>query len=747
MPYGLSDISPDVSGGFKDIQSKISAFQSYAAVSESTNSQNKTLGNSDARGAGEYSKQLSSLAKDQASFQRNIPTSFEQLINLIQKTGGQSDANGLDTLKYLRKLLLNTAIQMKPYVAKVVKEEAFKALNCSVQQAYKAFQPYQINAIQGMSNLPMNQTIMVRVEDIDLFQNLKINPQSLIGKVYYDSPSGITTVSQYKNYSDKKNSFPMNFELWDRTQNKNRSFYQDYSLPYQGISKTRIFDFRFIGQSTPTFSSSTGNYFQVAFLDREKVPPPPTPTQTPTPSITPSPTPIPGSTPTPTPSKSKSGPLINLDPFISSANTIVTSIGDYYDSIEILDPKAMWGTLLNLLTGALSAPLSINQIENEGSFAIIINRIFGLCESGQKEIDVSGTAKISPYDNVDESFFDLNEADKRNLDQSVNNAKKGVVRYVECDNVDLPINREEIISSLTGITEDTPAELQVEIVENLLDSIPQNWEKLFPGVGFENPFNKDVLSKIPTAMAMSLFASPKVLFPIFMFKSFLENQVLGLANQLIVSGNSIINIANSGITSGNSINNISNQIMNSGIDFIRKFKKFVFGVVAKISEKFLEVLFETLKKNLLQIIKVILRDIYRTTKDRKYLIIQSLIEVGEFVVQTAIAYRECKSLVSAIQKILKLISKQIPGLPSINKALLGFAEGLPGFSPERASINATEILQASGVPTGPMPDGGPNKMLLYQYATQKGMSIEDAKNGVVDIAIGALTGLPIGKAR
>jgi hypothetical protein len=187
--------------------------------------------------------------------------------------------------------------------------------------------------------------------------------------------------------------------------------------------------------------------------------------------------------------------------------------------------------------------------------------------------------------------------------------------------------------------------------------------------------------------------------------------------------------------------------MNSGIDFIRKFKKFVFGVVAKISEKFLEVLFETLKKNLLQIIKVILRDIYRTTKDRKYLIIQSLIEVGEFVVQTAIAYRECKSLVSAIQKILKLISKQIPGLPSINKALLGFAEGLPGFSPERASINATEILQASGVPTGPMPDGGPNKMLLYQYATQKGMSIEDAKNGVVDIAIGALTGLPIGKAR
>lgn len=747
MPYGLSDISPDVSSGYKDIESKISAFQSYAAVSQAVNNQNKTAGNSDARGAGEFSKQLSSVAKDQASFQRNIPTSFEQLINLIQKTGGQSDANGSDTLKYLRKLLLNTAIQMKPYVAKVVKEEAFKALNCSVQQAYKAFAPYQINPIQGMSNLPMNQTIMVRIEDIDLFQNLKINPNSLIGKVYYDSPSGITAVSQYKNYSDKKNSFPMNYELWDRTQNKNRSFYQDYSLPYQGISKTRIFDFRFIGQATPTFSASTGNYLQVAFIDRVPVPPPPTPTQTPTPSITPSPTPIPGSTPTPTPSKSNQGPLINLNPFIYSANTIVTSIGDYYDSIEILDPRAMFGTLLNLLTGAFSSPLSINQIENEGSFAIILNRIFGLCEPGEKEIDVAGTAKVSAYDNVDESFFDLNEADRRNLDQSVNNTKKGVVQYVECGNVDLPINRQEVISSLTGITNDMPAEEQVAIVENALDSIPQNWDKLFPGIGWENPFNKDVLNKIPQAMAYSLFASPKVLFPIFMFKSFLENQVLGLANQLIVSGNSIINIVNSGITSGNSINNISNQIIGSGIDFIRKFKKFVFGVIAKIQEKFLEVLFETLKKNLLQIIKVILQDIYKTTKDRKYLIIKTLIEVGEFVVQTAIAYRECKSLVSAIQKILKLINKQLPGTAAINKSLLAFADALPGFSPERASINAAEILQAFGVPTGPGPDGSPNKMMLYQIATQKAMSIEDAQNGVVDIAISALTGLPIGKAR
>ena len=106
MPFGVSDSSSDVSGGYKDIQSKISAFQSYVAVSEATKNQTKSAADSDARGAGEYSKQLSSIAKDQKSFQRNIPTSYEQLLNLIQKTGGQSNANGTDTVKFLRKLLL-----------------------------------------------------------------------------------------------------------------------------------------------------------------------------------------------------------------------------------------------------------------------------------------------------------------------------------------------------------------------------------------------------------------------------------------------------------------------------------------------------------------------------------------------------------------------------------------------------------------------------------------------------------------
>jgi hypothetical protein len=56
-------------------------------------------------------------------------------------------------------------------------------------------------------------------------------------------------------------------------------------------------------------------------------------------------------------------------------------------------------------------------------------------------------------------------------------------------------------------------------------------------------------------------------------------------------------------------------------------------LVEKIAEKFLEVLFVNPEvKTFYKLLRLSYQDIYRTTKDRKYLIlIKSLIEVGEFV--------------------------------------------------------------------------------------------------------------------
>jgi hypothetical protein len=195
---------------------------------------------------------------------------------------------------------------------------------------------------------------------------------------------------------------------------------------------------------------------------------------------------------------------------------------------------------------------------------------------------------------------------------------------------------------------------------------------------------------------------------------------------------------------------LANPIIDDGVEFARKLRQFIFGVVGAIAEKFLEVLFGILKKNLLNLIRVIIGDIAKTTKDVRIKKIQSLLDAGEFLVTAFVTfrnYRECKSLIGQIAKILKLISRQIPNTNPLSKSLVGLADYLPGVSPERATINAIEIAQKFGLPTGALADGQPNKMIFYQLATQKGLKFEEAANGVVDIGINPVTLLPVGKAR
>ena len=67
----------------------------------------------------------------------------------------------------------------------------------------------------------------------------------------------------------------------------------------------------------------------------------------------------------------------------------------------------------------------------------------------------------------------------------------------------------------------------------------------------------------------------------------------------------------------------------------------------------------------------------------------------------------------------------------IPDALLLLADFLPGTSPERSTINTIAELQKLGVPTGTLPDGSPNLMLLYNLATHKGAEKEKSENGKI----------------
>jgi hypothetical protein len=683
--------STDVAQSYKDIDSQISALQAYNAVSQSEVDTQKLQGNSQAQYTGIYATQLNKIAEQQKRFQRNTPTSYNELIKLIGATKGK----GPESLKEIRKIFLESALKLEPKVGQIVAEEAFKVLGCSQEQTYKAISQITLQTIPSLGDLGPQEGVYVRIQDIDWSGSLKLKTTSKLGKIYYEKKQ-IGSLTQYINYGGQPEKFPMNFELRERIENNNTSFKDQFGVPYDGVSQQNIFDIKY----SPTNDNLVqGDYFRVFLLDRSGSPI----------------TPPPGS------------------PLIYSANTIGQSLIDYYKTLKMFDAKTLLGNLLNLTVCTLNNSFSINQIEGQTRLNLIINRILGRCEGGESEIDVAGTAKLSELDVVDDQFFEFTEQDERFINQTANNFKNNVVEYVECDNIKLPVDNDSLQDQLIDLgdrLENLTIEEQVSEMERILDSIPEKWaqDTLRPTIGLQNPFNQDLLDKFIIAIVTSVL-TPKHLLPILTFQQVIQNQVLGFANNIVVQGNQVVQQTNTQIGQANNLNSQINQQVLSGVDFVKKFKKFVFGVVGRILELFLEILFEILKKELLRLIKTILRDIYKSTRNKYVLMVSSLLEVGEFVIDTFRSYRECRSLVTQIQKILKLISRNIPLSPGISRELLFLSKGLPGISSERAVLKSIQIMQKYGIPTGPLPDGSPNKMVQFLIAQTGGTYDEFLANG------------------
>ena len=138
---------------------------------------------------------------------------------------------------------------------------------------------------------------------------------------------------------------------------------------------------------------------------------------------------------------------------------------------------------------------------------------------------------------------------------------------------------------------------------------------------------------------------------------------------------------------------------------------------------------------IINLLSSVVKDIAKGSLEKKYLTIQRLVDIAliiQQVVRGVDDYRKCKSLVDDILIVLKLLSGLAPPGSNIPAPLLLLTKFLPGTSPERSTINTIQELQKLGIPTGTLPDGSPNLMLLYNLATHKGAEKEKAQNGKIN---------------
>jgi hypothetical protein len=679
--------SPDLSQGFKNVGSQVDALKDYNASAQAEKSILSKAGNSTSQAASKISKGLNSITDKQKRFERDAPTSMDELLNLFGKTNGQ----GPDSFKYLRKKFLEASVKIEPEIKSIVSKNALKALGCSQQQTFKGFSKSQYDQIGSMQQLPVEQGIYIPVQNLDFFGNLKNSPDSPVGKAYYEAATPSTS-SNYKPYGGNI-SYPMNKELYQRmdSTNVNRSFKQEYGRVYNGSSGQPLFDMEYT--KTNEFGVS-GDYYRVILLDRED-------------------------------NTSKGG----------TANKVGQFLNDYFSTINLVDPSDINLQIVNLLSGALNTKANLGpaDIGNQSSFALIAQRILGLCFDFRRQIDVSGVAKVAELDGVDDAFFKPTESDLRNIDIVINNVQNGVMEFEDCNNIKLPVDYESLTQQSgnfrleqSGLT----SEQKVTAMENIIDSISQNpsW-KLYVPANFNASvsINTNVLKKLPLAVAAGVL-TPKTLLPIFTMLSVLQTSAKNNINQAITSANTII-------TSGNTIGNQTNNVINNGVDFLSKFRTFSINVISEIGAIYLKTLFDILKKDIINLLSVIIKDISKNQITKRYAIILRLVQLAIIIAQIIRDFRECKSLLNDIQSLLSLINGLPIKRPKIPLFLMPFTDFLPGEDPARSSVNTIQLLQGLGVPTGTLPDGTPNLMNFYMKAIHKGAHKERIENGVSDTTI------------
>lgn len=677
---------PDLLNEYKKISKQIDAYTTYlnsVQASDSARAQAQLFFDkkvSDVKNAVNVFDSVKNLKKNRT------PSLFDQLIGFIKKLDGE----GADTNNKLLKTFSDILIKNLPEIKKILSEEAIKLLGCRDEQTYPA-----LKLVDFKSNdiiVPIENQIYVPLKNLDLWKNLKKDPDSTAGIFFYENLAGVDIVDginneKYKNFGGEL-KFPFNRELYARIIKPNESFYQKYDEAYQGGSTAPLFDFKYV---TENGLGETGDFIAVTLLSKN-------------------------------------------DEF----NFYSRFIFDYYDSINIFDFSNIIKNIFNyLLDGAdITQSSSPKEIEEKTKFMLLIERLCGKCFDNSEEIDVSGTAKIAELDDDSDDFFTFSEIDLRQIDENVNNYINKIVSFDSCGVVNQQIDynsivdyAKELVSGFDTLSPTAKSEAITNAILNILknNNLRNNNSTLFS-------FVKSILESILT---------PKVLFPIMVLGQVIEKTSSAQYELVRERADEFIT------QNKKSIKNFTDERIDSAEFFAKKYKSYLQNITRRILELFLKELFNVLKGKLKKLVSRVVGGVFKNYSKKQLQVILALSTGLLGIISTVTNFRKCKSVIDSIGKILNSINilTKAAIIPIPPPLLIG-AQFLPGFSNERAKINVIAEMQSLGLPTEDLLDGTPNRVLLFAEAIINGMDTEEITNGAVDGFIDPqLTGRVFAKKR
>jgi len=628
----MPEKSLDINNSYDKIQKKVEATKSYKDLKEKYNKIEKKSGESFEDAKSQISTTIDNTKKLNKSFQKQVKSQFEQLLDLNNLTGGR----GSNSIRYIKNLLTRTLINIEPQIREIVLEETFKTIGCDQNQTY------------------IPQTIYISVKSIDLGGILKVDPSDPVGKALYEKNTQI---------SPQPYPYSMNRQLYNRIQ-QSSSFNTQYGTYYLGGSGQNLFDIQYVDINPNT--GVGGGWFKVDLQNRITI------------------------------------------------NKVQEFMVDYYSTIKMVDFTTIIANIMNSLTGAISIKLNIGlvQAQDATKFELLVQRILGLCFDNATEIDVSGVAKIAELDGVDNSFFEFTEIDLRNIEQKITNLKNGVIEFEECDFVKLPVNADSIIEALNNLifVKDEQLPDAVDNITNTLINNPE-WNGLALRGNIDTAVNLNFVKLIVQGLISALL-SPKLLLPLFVMLKSLGQTYM--------------------------------DDIKSFMDFVKKFSKYVINLVSKIGAIFVKELFQLIKRDIVNLIQQVVRDVARELKDKRIIMILKLIQLLIIIARFISDWRRCKSVIDELLQLLTVLTSGWGLGNGLPLPLLFASQFLDGYSESRAFLGYIEELQKLGVPTGDLPDGSPNLEVLTKFSQMKAMAMEDAENSKVQVGIPPLTMTPIG---
>jgi hypothetical protein len=411
----------------------------------------------------------SNLSQQKKRYQRQPSSQIKKLLQVSKLISNEIRSGDTTTsmTNFVKDSFSEALNEVKSKIPQILADQMLKELGCTQEQTYD-------NAVLNNSS-----GIYIPVDSIDLFGLLKEEPKNPTTAFFYESRPIIV----------QSDPFPMNKELYERTQAGNLSYQTQYGQSYLGKSKQSLFDFEYVTQDP---AGNTGNFFKISLKNRQDS------------SLT------------------------------QSQNLVGQFITDYLKTIQIVDTKTIYIQLFQFLFGHVSIQLNAgaNDIRDNGYFSKIVSRILGLCFDSREEIDVSGIAKIAPLDGIDESFFELTDIDLRQIESEISNIKLGVFEYLECTTIKQPYNSNEVQTTLSQLffVDDNNVAENTRILNEAIESIKD--KTLGPNFQLGLAIDEDIIDNFITALYAAVI-SPKVLLPMMIMVKSLENDQQNIQNSVL----------------------------------------------------------------------------------------------------------------------------------------------------------------------------------------------------------------------